>query len=70
MSRATEKEIDNQNKFCKQLADRLYVDTDNFTFLKSPDNHTRIQNDIVRLRRELNVLSQMFEWDYKEKNYG
>lgn len=66
MSRATEEEIKKQNVFCKQLADRLYVDTVAFKWTNYTTNHTRIQNDIVRLRRELNELSKMFNWDYKE----
>lgn len=63
MSRATEEEIKKQNDFCKQLADRLHCDIDNFAWDCGRDNHTRIQNDIVRLRKELNTLSKMFNWN-------
>lgn len=70
MSRATEEEIKNQNIFCKQLSDRLYCDTLNFSWSNYQTNHTRIQNDIVRLRRELNTLSKMFDYDYREQKEG
>jgi len=50
-------------KFCKELMDRLikYTD-DNYTSERSwQSNHTVIQNDITRLRRELMSVSHKLE---------
>lgn len=51
----TKKEIMTDLKFCKELMDRLVRYTeDNFSDERSwQSNHTVIQNDITRLRREL-----------------
>ena len=49
----TEKQIN----FIKELASRLDAN----------DCPTRIKSDAMRLRRELNTLSKMQEWDYRFK---
>jgi hypothetical protein len=48
-------------KFCQELMDRLvkYTDLnykDDANHFIENDNHTVIQNDIIRLRRELNEI--------------
>lgn len=66
-------------KFCKQLMDRLvnYVDNkikeiEDGTEYKVP--YTVVQNDIIRLRRELNevrkelVWHYVLKWEYMAKN--
>lgn len=70
MSRATDNEIKKQTGFCKELADRLYCDTCDYIRVGHRYPHTQIQNDIIRLRRELSELSKMFSWDYKEQKDG
>ena len=61
---ADNKTIQSQNKFCKELMDRLYKDINHLTNDKWLQGHTTCQNDIVRLRRELLELSKMLNWDY------
>ena len=54
-------------KFCKELMDRIIEYADN-KYIESHSwrsNHTVIQNDIKRLRRELNEINKKLEWDYK-----
>lgn len=58
------KEIMSDLKFCKELLDRLieYTD-DNYNDSNSyASNHTVIQNDIVKLRRELMSVSHKLDW--------
>ena len=54
------REILNDMKFCKELMDRLYrFTTENYGDPYSPKN-TVVQNDIIRLRRELmNVAKKL-----------
>lgn len=49
----TEKQIE----FIRELANRLDAD----------ECPTRIKADAIRLRRELNTLSKMQEWEYRYK---
>lgn len=59
------KEIISDLKFCKELLDRLieYTD-DNYNDSNSyASNHTVIQNDITRLRRELMSVSHKLDWE-------
>lgn len=49
----TEKQIE----FIRELANRLDAD----------ECPTRIKADAMRLRRELNTLSKMQEWEYRHK---
>ena len=53
--------------FCQNLMDRLvmYADKNFHGDHSYGSNHTPIQNDIVRLRRELNNIRQKLEWNYK-----
>ena len=59
----SKKEIMTDLKFCKELMDRLveYTDksyNDNFSW---GSNHTVIQSDIIRLRRELMAVSRKLD---------
>lgn len=52
------REILNDMKFCKELMDRLYRFTEeNYGDSYAPKN-TVVQNDIIRLRRELMNVSK------------
>ena len=57
-----------QAQFCKQLIDRLVNDIECETIAESKpevyslNNRSRFQDDIRRIRRELNDLSHMFKW--------
>ncbi len=60
------KEIKKDVQFCKALMDKLVSDVDK---LENPDygcvpGYTAIQNDIIRIRRELNEVRKSFAWDY------
>ena len=49
-------------KFCQELMNRLVKFTDE-NYIGCADNkHTVIQNDIIRLRRELNEVRKKLEW--------
>ena len=66
---AKKKEIIDDLKFCKMLMDRL-VDYANKNYIDEnywDNKHTVIQNDIIRLRRELNDIRKKLNWDYEEK---
>lgn len=58
------KQVKEQMKFCKELMLRLEksvaenVDMDSSWW--GIRNHSQMQNDIVRLRRELNTLNKLF----------
>ena len=55
-------------EFCKELLNRTIEYTEkNYTDKHSYDSkHTVIQQDIIRLRRELNEINHKLQWDYKE----
>ena len=55
-------------KFCKELMDRIikYADDKYIESHSWRSNHTVIQNDIKKLRRELNEINKKLEWNYKE----
>lgn len=59
------KEIMADLKFCKELMDRLVKYTDDHYIDDHywQSNHTVIQNDIVRLRRELMNVSHKLDWN-------
>lgn len=61
--RAEEKDIKKQSTFCKDLMDRLNDDVKAADCVKP----TVVQNDIVRLRRELAKLYHMTQYDYRSK---
>lgn len=66
--RASNKEIKQDIAFCKQLMDRLMLQAEKLSGDVMPwDGHTVIQQDIIRLRRELNEVRKKLDWDYKEK---
>lgn len=56
------KQITEQAKFCKELAIRLEESIKINTGEKVVNNYTQINNDIVRLRRELNTLHNYLKW--------
>ena len=59
-------EVINDLKFCKSLADRLVKYAENTYRDDCYDrHHTVIQDDIRRLRRELNDVSKKLDWDYE-----
>ena len=53
---ANKKEIVKDMKFCQELMDRLVVSAENMGEYWWDNRHTVIQQDIIRLRRELNTL--------------
>lgn len=62
------KQAKEQMKFCKELMNRLVKSIDENIDENSSwygvRNHSQISNDIVRLRRELNVLNKlMYPYD-------
>ena len=62
----SKKEILNDLKFCQELMDRLVDYTkENYNSDTYDNKHTVIQNDIIRLRRELNIVKQKLNWDYE-----
>ena len=66
----SKKEAIAQAKFCKELMDRLSksveensADNEEYYHYYGIKNHTQINNDIIRLRRELNTLSKVVSRD-------
>lgn len=69
MTKKDIEQIENQNEFCRILADRIANDCENVTknatwYGKDMDwaylsGHHRLRSDITRLRRELQNLSNM-----------
>ena len=59
--KASDNEIIEQAEFCKSLMNRLIYDMKASERIKT----TVVKDDTRRLRRELNILSHMCEWDYK-----
>lgn len=63
----SKKEAVAQAKFCKELMDRLSKSVEEnaadneeyYYYYYGMKNHTQMNNDIIRLRRELNTLSKM-----------
>ena len=64
----SKKELINDIKFCKQLMDRLVEFTEkNYNDdISWGSNHTVIQNDIIKLRRELMNVSHKLDWNDKD----
>ena len=60
------KEIKKDVKFCKALMDKLVSDVDKLenTNYGYVPGYTAIQNDIIRIRRELNEVRKSFDWNY------
>ena len=65
---ADKKEIMADLKFCKELMDRLYHYADK-TYGSDVPRSTVIQNDIIRLRRELMNVSKKLAYDYDGYDY-
>lgn len=67
---ANKNEILKDLKFCKELMDRMVENANNNESYLS--YRTVVQNDIIRLRRELNNVKRKLDWDYgfglREKN--
>lgn len=60
--------ISKQSGFCGELMRRIILDIQNESYeYDSLNNYTRIQSDIVRLRRELNILNKMLEPYWAQK---
>ena len=60
------KEIVEDLKFCKTLADRLVKYAESTYRDNCYDrHHTVIQDDIRRLRRELTNVSHKLDWNYR-----
>ena len=61
------KEVLKQSKFCGELLDHINMDLEQI-LKETPDGqcwvfkYTTIQNDIVKLRRELLRLRDMIDW--------
>jgi phage host-nuclease inhibitor protein Gam len=74
MTKLDIEQIENQNEFCRILADRIANDCENVTknatwYGKNKDvayltGHHRLRSDITRLRRELQNLSKMLGKGY------
>lgn len=63
------KNIKSQSKFCKELMTRLDDDiqkSGHGTY-SGMSNHTQKQNDIIRIRRELNALAKLLDPWRKEE---
>ena len=66
MDKFSNKEIVSDIRFCKELMDRLVTSAENMGVTYWDAKHTVIQNDIIRLRRELNsVRRKLDSFDYK-----
>lgn len=63
---ASNEQIHKQGKFVEDLSGRLAKDVSEYSN-GIYDNHTRIQDDIKRLRRELLELGKMFNYDWDRK---
>jgi phage host-nuclease inhibitor protein Gam len=74
MTKLDIEQIENQNEFCRILAERVANDCENVTenatwYGKNKDvayltGHHRLRSDITRLRRELQKLSNMLGKGY------
>jgi len=62
---ASKKEIMADLRYCKESLDRIikYAEK-NYVGSSYPHNHTTIQADIIKLRRELNEINHKFTWEY------
>ena len=60
---ATKKEIMSDLKYCRESLDRI-IKYAGREYEDYGGHHTVIQNDIIKLRRELNEINHKFEWNY------
>ena len=64
----SKKDLMRDLKFCQELASRLVDFADkNYTNDLWTNHHTVIQADVIRLRRELNIVRQKLDWDWGRK---
>ena len=65
----SKKDLISDLKFCQALMDKLvsYAQKNYKSDKFWASNHTVIQNDIKRLRRELNDINHKLEWDYRNE---
>ena len=61
---ATKKEIISDLKYCKESLERIIKYANREYEERWGNHHTVIQNDIIKLRRELNEINHKFEWNY------
>lgn len=61
--KATEVEMIEQAEFCRELMKRLVCDMKSCGHIKV----TVVKDDVRRLRKELNILSKMCEWEWSIK---
>jgi len=61
---ASKKEILSDLKYCKESLDRIIKYANREYEERWGNHHTVIQNDIIKLRRELNEINHKFEWNY------
>ena len=61
---ASKKEIMTDLNFCKELMDRLYLFADKNYGEQYALKNSVLQNDIIRLRRELMNVSRKLAYDY------
>ena len=62
---AKKNEILKDLKFCQELMNRLVSSAENIGDNTYLYGHTPVQNDIIRLRRELNEVRKKMDWNYK-----
>ena len=58
---ANKKEIIKDTKFCQELMDRLVISAENMGETMWDSKRTVLQQDIIRLRRELNTLKHKLD---------
>lgn len=61
---APKKEILSDLKYCKESLERIIKYANREYEERWGNHHTVIQNDIIKLRRELNEINHKFEWNY------
>lgn len=54
-------------KFCQDLMNRLINTAERMSNTRYLWGHTTVQNDIIRLRRELNDVRKKMDWNYSGK---
>ena len=62
--KASNDEMLEQAEFCKKLMSRLLYDMKTSEYIKT----SVVKDDVRRLRRELMVLAQRCEWEYRVKD--
>ena len=65
---AKKSEILKDLKFCQELMNRLVKSAEKMGNTKYLCGHTKVQSDIIRLRRELNEVREKMDWNYSEED--